>query len=145
LFEKQPFEIGKGRVIRPGKDITVVSTGSITANAFEAARILEQQGIDVELIGMPTVWPVDKALIQQSSAKTRRVVTIEEHYVIGGLGTIVQEICSEFQPTPVKKLGVPHEYATSGPYAELLSHYGLDASSIADSIKSFVKLPVNTN
>jgi transketolase len=83
---------------------------------------------------MATVWPIDAAAIQTSAAKTGRVVTVEEHYLIGGLGTIVQEVLSG-QPVPVTKLGIPHQYATSGPYLEILAHYGLDANGIVKAIQ----------
>jgi transketolase len=140
LFEKQPFTIGKGRIARAGKDVTVVITGTVAGSVLEAAAILEQHGIDAEIISMPTVWPIDRELILQSVSKTKQVVTIEEHYVVGGLGTIVQEVCSEEFPVRVKKLGIPHEYAISGPYDQLLAHYGLDGKSIAASIEAFAKL-----
>jgi transketolase len=138
LFEKQPFTIGKGRIVRPGKDVTLVTTGSIAGKVLEAALVLEQHGIDAEILSMPTVWPIDRDLIVQSGTKTKRMVTVEEHYVVGGLGTIVQEVCSEEFPIRVKKLGIPHEYALSGPYDQLLAHYGLDGESIAASVESFV-------
>ena len=139
LFDKQPLAIGGGRIIRPGKDLTVVMTGAVAGIVLEAVEILAGRGIDAELIAMPTVWPVDRDLILQSCAKTRRAFTVEEHYVIGGLGTMVQEICAEELPIPVKKTGVPHEYAVSGPYQQLLAHYGLAAESIAASAAEFIQ------
>jgi transketolase len=145
LLEKGPFEIGKGRVIRTGGDVTVVMTGSIAGNVLEAVDILERRGIDTELLAMPTVWPIDRDLVARSCAKTGRAVTVEEHYVVGGLGTIVQELCCEQAPVPVKKLGIPHVYALSGPYSELLAYYGLDAKSIASSIEGFVKDQISGN
>jgi transketolase len=137
LFEPEPFVIGHGRVLREGRDVTVISTGSLTGAGMEAAEILAAAGIDVLLAGMPTVCPVDRELTVDCARKTGRVVTLEEHYVIGGLGTIVQEVLSEEFPVIVKKLGIPHAYATSGPYKELLAHYGLDAAGIAKSIREF--------
>jgi transketolase len=139
LFDKQPLEVGRGRIIRPGKDITVVMTGAVAGIVLEAVEILASRGIDAELIAMPTVWPIDRDLILQSCAKTRRALIVEEHYVIGGLGTIVQEMCGEELPIPVKKIGVPHEYAVSGPYQKLLAHYGLDKESIASSAAEFIQ------
>jgi transketolase len=137
LFEKRPFSIGKGRVVRPGNDVTLVMTGTVAADVLEAGEILAGRGIDAEIIAMPTVWPIDRELVLQSCAKTRKVVTIEEHYVIGGLGTFVQELCSEELPVPVKKIGIPHGYASSGPYRELLAFYGLDGKSLASAIADF--------
>ena len=139
LFEEQPFQIGKGRVARKGKDVTVIMTGSLAGNVMEAADLLAQRGIEAEILAMPTVYPLDKDLILSSAAVTERIVTVEEHYVIGGLGTMVQELCCEQLPLPVKKLGVPHLYATSGSYRELLAHYGLDAAGIAAGVEAFVQ------
>ncbi|MDR1710439.1 MAG: transketolase family protein [Propionibacteriaceae bacterium] len=130
IFEPGPFAIGKARVAREGSDVTLVSTGNLTAPALEAAAMAGENGVSVEVLAMPTVWPLDAAALLTSAAKTGRVVTVEEHYVIGGLGTIVQETLSG-QAVPVMKLGIPHEYATSGPYLEVLAHYGLDARGIA--------------
>ena len=127
------FVLGQARLVREGTDITLVATGNLTRAAIEAADQLAAKGISAEILGMPTVWPIDAAAIRQSVAKTGRVVTIEEHYVIGGLGTIIQEVLSG-QPVPVTKLGIPHEYATSGPYLEVLSHYGLDAEGIVNRV-----------
>ena len=138
LYETSEFHIGRGRVVAPGKDVTLVSTGSITAYAAMAADILQNRRVSVELIAMPTVVPIDQDLLLRSTKKTGRVVTLEEHYVIGGLGTIVQEVLSEIHPVKVKKLGLPHGYTTSGPYEELLHYYGLDAAGIAASIESYI-------
>ncbi|MCL2000659.1 MAG: transketolase [Planctomycetes bacterium] len=139
LFEKTPFVIGKGKVVKPGKAVTVIMTGSLAGSVMAAVELLAVRGIDVELVAMPTVSPLDKELILASARKTGRVVTVEEHYVAGGLGTLVQEVCSENHPVPVAKLGIPHEYAISGPYGQLLAHYGLDSEGIADAIEKFVR------
>jgi transketolase len=139
LFDPEPFVIGKGRVLRDGGDVTIISTGALTGAAIEAAALLAGGGISARLVGMPTVWPIDRELVIDCARKTGRVVTLEEHYVIGGLGTIIQETVSEEYPVPVKKLGIPHTYATSGPYGELLTYYGLDAAGIAKSVREFVK------
>ena len=106
---------------------------------MEAADILEKRGIKVEVLAMPTVCPIDADLIEKSAAKTGRIITVEEHYVIGGLGSIVSELSAEKLNVPVKRLGVPHTYAVSGPYQELLAYYGLDAKSIADSVEKYLK------
>ncbi|MDR3255755.1 MAG: transketolase family protein [Synergistaceae bacterium] len=138
LFEQSPLEIGKGRILREGSDVTVISTGTLTGAAIEAAGFLEARGVSARLVGMPTVYPIDRDLVLESARSTGLVVTVEEHYVIGGLGTIVQEVLSEELPTKVRKLGLPHVYATSGPYRELLAHYGLDAPGLAASVEDFV-------
>lgn len=140
LFKKDPFVIGKGRKISEGEDITLISTGSTTAFAMEAVRLLKEEGIHVEHIGMPTVWPADEKMIVESARKTGRIITVEEHYEKGGLGTIVLETCNANEVSvPVKMLGVPHDYASNGPYDELMAYYKLDAKGIADAVKDFLK------
>ncbi|MDR3120473.1 MAG: transketolase [Clostridiales bacterium] len=136
LFPPAPFTIGRGKIAKSGKDATLIVTGSIAANALRAAELLESRGLSVEVLSMPTVTPIDRDLILESVKKTGRVFTVEEHYVVGGLGTIVSELCGEEYPVPVKKLGLPHGYTTSGPYQELLAYYKLDAAGIADSIQN---------
>jgi len=139
LFDEKPFAIGKGAVVREGGDVTIVVTGALAGSVMDAAETLFGVGISARVVSMPTVWPVDRDLIEESARKTGRIITVEEHYLIGGLGTIVQEVCAETFPVPVMKIGVPHVYATSGPYNELLSHYGLDAPGIEKAVRSFVK------
>jgi transketolase len=139
LFEDAAFEIGKGRMIRVGTDVTIISTGSTTKAAIEAADNLEKRGISVRLIGMPTVFPIDKDLVIESAKKTKGIITVEEHYRDGGLGTIVSEVLSTNYPTRVERLGIPQIYASSGPYEELLAYYGLDAKGIENSAVNFLK------
>lgn len=140
LFEERPFEIGKGQVLREGSDVTIISTGSTTLDALEAVEILRKSGISAELIGMPTVWPLDRELVLQSAKKTGKVVTVEEHYVSGGLGTIVSESLSEEPNIIVRRLGMPNAYAiTCGDYRKLLSYYRLDGQGISDQVNEFLK------
>lgn len=139
LFEEEPFVIGKGRIIRDGTDVTIISTGSVTKAAMEAADNLMKKGVSVRLIGMPTVYPLDEELVIESALRTGRIITVEEHYADGGLGTLVSEVCSTKCPVRVKRIGVPKEYASSGPYNELLSYYGLDAAGIEKSTIEFLK------
>lgn len=139
LFEEKPFEIGKGSILKEGTDVTIISTGTETGPALEAAKAIEEAGISVQVIGMPTVCPIDEALVIGAAKKTGKIVTVEEHYYHGGLGTMVAEVCAENCPVPVKMIGVPKEYATSGPYDELLHYYGLDAEGIAGAVIEFVK------
>ena len=135
LFDEKPFQIGKGEVLCKGLDLTIISTGSTTLNALEAVEILKTVGIRARLIGLPTVWPIDAALVIQAATETGRVVTVEEHYADGGLGTIVTEVLSELPNIVVKRLGMPKAYAiTCGDYRELLRYYHLDAAGIAGSV-----------
>jgi transketolase len=139
LFDEKPFEIGKGRIISEGTDITIISTGSTTMAAIEAADNLSKQGVSVRLIGMPTVCPIDEDLVIESAQRTKGIITVEEHYADGGLGTMVSEVCSTRCPVRVKRLGLPKNYASSGEYDGLLSYYGLDAKGIEKSAIDFLK------
>ena len=139
LFDPKPFVIGKGSILCDGSDVTLISTGSTTEAALKAAEMLAEQGISVQLIGMPTVCPIDRELVIEAARKTGRIVTVEEHYVEGGLGTMVSEVTGSECPVPVLRLGVPKDYATSGPYRDILSYYGLDAAGIAESVKGFAR------
>lgn len=133
------FEIGKGTILREGKDVTVVTTGICVGAALEAAEMLAADGIDAEVINICTIKPLDKELIAASAKKTGRVVTAEEHSVIGGLGSAVCDALSELCPTPVKKIGMQDVFGESGPADELVVKYGLDAKGIYTSVKDFVK------
>ena len=138
LYEETLFTIGKGRIIREGADVTIIVTGAMADSVLEAAEELSKSGVDARVVAMPTIWPIDRELVEQSARKTGKLVTVEEHYVIGGLGTMVQEVIAETVPVPVKKIGIPHCYATSGPYDALLAHYGLDATGITRSTMEFL-------
>ena len=140
LFEREPFVIGKGKVLLEGTDVTLISTGSCTLDALKAVEILEKQGISTKLIGMPTALPLDAELVRRASAQTGKVVTVEEAYVHGGLGSLVTEAVSDMAGVTVKRLGMPMGYAiTSGNYRELLAYYHLDGEGIANSVAEFVK------
>lgn len=132
------FEIGKGILEREGSDVTVVATGLCTISALEAAEALAQKGISCEVINIHTIKPLDADLICQSAAKTGKVVTVEEHNVIGGLGGAVCEVLSERQPTPVKRIGVQDVFGESGPAVELLHKYGLDGEGVTQQIEAFL-------
>ena len=138
LFEEREFVIGKGQVIREGSDVTIIATGSATRSAMEAAENLAKKNISVRLIGMPTVMPIDQDLVIESAKITKGVITVEEHYQDGGLGTIVSEVLSSNCPTRVKRIGIPKVFASSGPYEELLAYYGLDAQGIESKTIGFL-------
>lgn len=139
IFEEEPFVIGKGRKVADGSDVTIVSTGSVTAAVIAANEMLKANGISADIIAMPTINPLDEDMILKSVAKTGRVVTVEEHYVYGGIGTMISDLLCRELPAKVCKLGVPHDYATNGPYNEILAKYGLDAAGICASVAAFVK------
>jgi transketolase len=133
------FEIGKGIVMREGNDVTIVATGLCVGESLEAAKQLEEKGIHAEVINIHTIKPLDEELVIASAKKTGKVVTVEEHSVIGGLGSAVCDVLSENAPTKVLKIGVNDTYGESGPAKELLVKYGLTADSIAARTESFVK------
>lgn len=132
------FEIGKGVVLREGKDVTIVATGLCVSESVAAAELLAAEGIDAEVINIHTIKPLDEELILSSAAKTGKVVTVEEHSVIGGLGSAVCDTLSEKTPTKVMKIGINDTFGESGPAVELIKKYGLDAESIARRVKEFV-------
>jgi len=136
---EREFVIGKGQLLRDGTDLTIISTGSTTVEALKAAEAMAEKGVSVMVIGMPTVCPIDEEIVLMAAEKTGRILTVEEHYVHGGLGTMVAEICAEKRPTPIKMHGVPKEYATSGSYEELLHYYKLDAEGIEEVAMDFIK------
>ncbi len=132
------FEIGKGVVLREGKDVTLVATGLCAYESLEAARLLEKDGIDAEVINIHTIKPLDEELIVASAVKTGKVVTVEEHSVIGGLGSAVCDALSEKAPTRVMKIGMNDVFGESGPAVALIQKYGLDAESIYKKVKAYV-------
>ena len=135
--EDYKFELGKGVVLREGKDITLIATGLPVAETLEAAEKLAADGIDAKVINIHTIKPLDEELIVEAAKETGKVVTIEEHSVIGGLGSAVCDVLSEKAPTKVMKIGINDTYGESGPAVELVKKYGLDAESIYKKIKEF--------
>lgn len=133
------FEIGKGVVLKEGKDVTIVATGLCVSEALAAAEKLAADGIDAEIINIHTIKPLDDELIAASAKKTGKVVTVEEHSVIGGLGSAVCDCLCEKAPTPVCKIGVNDVFGESGPAVKLIEKYGLDANGIYEKVKVFVK------
>ena len=132
------FEVGKGVVLREGKDITIIATGLCVDSALEAAKMLEQDGIDAQVINIHTIKPIDKDLIVEAATKTGKIVTVEEHSIIGGLGGAVAEVLVENAPVPMKRIGVNDVYGESGPAVKLLEKYGLDGKGVYNSVKEFL-------
>ncbi len=132
------FEIGKGSVVREGSDVTIVATGICVDSALGAAQKLQEEGISAEVINICTIKPLDEDLIVASAKKTGRVVTVEEHSVIGGLGSAVCDALSAKLPTPVKKLGMQDVFGESGSAAALVAKYGLDAEGVYKSVKEYL-------
>ena len=133
------FELGKGVVLREGKDLTIIATGLPVYNCLEAAEKLAEDGIDAKVINIHTIKPLDEELVVAAAKETGKVVTVEEHSVIGGLGSAVCDVLSEQAPAKVLKIGINDVFGESGPAAELLVKYGLDTESIYKKIKEFSK------
>jgi transketolase len=132
------FEIGKGAVLREGKDVTIAATGLPVASCLEAAEMLAADGIQAKVINIHTIKPLDEELIVEAAKETGRVVTVEEHSVIGGLGSAVCDCLSEKAPTRVHKIGINDVYGESGPAVGLLHKYGLDGEGVYAQIKAFL-------
>ena len=134
--EDYSFEIGKGRVLKEGDDITIIATGLCVSESLEAAKMLEEEGISVKVINMHTIKPIDEELIIKSSKETNKIFTVEEHSIIGGLGDAVCAVTCANDPIPVIKIGINDVYGESGPAVELLKKYGLNSEGIYKQIKS---------
>ena len=132
------FEIGKGVVLKEGTDLTIIATGLEVNESLEAAKMLEADGISVEVINMHTIKPLDEELVVQTAAKTGKVVTVEEHSIIGGLGSAVAEVLAEKQPAKLLRIGVEDRFGESGPAVKLLEKYELDAAGICKKVKAFL-------
>ena len=137
--ETYEFQLGKGIVLREGTDVTLFATGLEVNESLIAADLLEKEGISAQVVNIHTIKPLDEELIVECAKKTGKVVTVEEHSVIGGLGSAVCDVLSENYPTKVLKIGVNDVFGESGPAVELIKKYGLDGASIAEKVKAFVK------
>lgn len=132
--ENYKFEL-KGRILREGKDVTIITNGETLAEVIECAELLKESGIEAQVINMPVVKPLDNAIILESAKKTGFVVTVENHSIIGGLGSAVCEVLSENMPTPVYRIGINDEFGQSGEQRALMEHYGLTSEKLAEKIR----------
>lgn len=128
------FELGKGIELKDGKDCTIIATGLCVSESLEAAKILEEKGIDAQVINIHTIKPLDEELVIAAAQKTGRIFTVEEHSIIGGLGAAVAEVLSEKCPTKLTRIGMKDVFGESGPAKELLHKYELDAEGIANRV-----------
>jgi transketolase len=138
MDEGYTFQIGKGVLMEEGDDITLIGTGTVLVRAWEAVQLLKKRGIHPRLINIHTIKPLDRDLIVRAARETGRIVTVEEHYRIGGLGSAVSELLAQVHPVPMRFIGVDDQYASNGPYEELLGLYGLLAEQIAETAVSFL-------
>ena len=136
--ENYSFEIGKGEVLMEGDDVAILATGLMVAEAIEAGKTLKEQGINARVINLATIKPLDEELVLKAAQECGKVITCEEHSVIGGLGEAVCGVLSEKCPTPVRRIGVNDEFGCSGPAAELLKRFGLCADHIVEVAKDFL-------
>ncbi len=135
--EDYKFELGKGVVLREGKDITLIATGLPVAATLEVAERLATEGVEAAVINIHTIKPLDEELVVKYAKKTGKVVTIEEHSIIGGLGSAVCDVLSQQAPTKVLKIGINDMFGESGPAVELIKKYGLDADGIYEKVKNW--------
>ena len=136
--ESFKFEIGKGEVLQDGNDIAIIATGIMVGEAVKAGEELRSQGINARVINLSTIKPLDEELILKAAEECGRIVTCEEHSIIGGLGEAVSSLLSEKLPTPVRRIGVNDEFGHSGPAAELLKDFGLSAENIVETVKAWL-------
>ena len=132
------FEIGKGTILKEGTDVTIVATGICVDSALKAADLLEKDGINAEVINICTIKPLDEEIIINSAKKTGKVVTCEEHSVIGGLGSAVCDALCKSYPAPVYKIGMQDRFGESGSAADLLAKYKLDGQGVYEQVKEFL-------
>ena len=137
--ETYHFEMGKGVTLRDGKDLTIVATGLMVWEALVAAESLAKEGIDARVINIHTLKPLDEELVVRAARETGKIVTVEEHSVIGGLGSAVCDAVSGACPCVVKKIGVEDSFGMSGPAVELLKKFGLSAENIVEKVRELVR------
>lgn len=139
LFEDDyVFELGRGVTMTEGSDVTIIGTGTVLQKAFGAAKLLQQRGVSVRLINIHTIKPLDKDLILTAAEETGAIVTVEEHYLAGGLGSAIAELLAREHPTRMRMIGVDDQFASNGPYEQLLGLYGLQEEQIADTVTEFI-------
>ncbi len=136
--EAYRFELGKAVVVREGSDVTLISTGVQTARTLEAADSLAGEGIDAQVLHVPTLKPLDTVAIVEAASRTGLVATVEEHSIIGGLGGAVAETLIEHHPVPMKRIGLPDTFAESGPDDALLDKYGISSARVTEAVRNLV-------
>ena len=137
--EDYKFEIGKGEIVKDGTDVAIIANGLLAYEAIKAGEMLAEAGINAMIINMATIKPLDEELVLAAAKKCGKIITCEEHSIIGGLGEAVCAVLSEKLPTPVKRIGVNDEFGHSGPAVDLLKQFGLCAEHIVEVAKEFCK------
>lgn len=136
------FEIGKGKMLTEGDDLTIVATGLLVSEALAAAELLRERNVYARVINMATIKPIDRDILIRAARETGAIVTAEEHNIIGGLGSAVAEVIAETVPVPVVRVGVEDTFGQSGPAADLLKLYGLTADNIADKAEKALAMKI---
>jgi transketolase len=140
LYEEDVnFTLGKGIVIKEGHDVALIGTGTVLSKAVAASKLLEEAGVSVRLIDMHTIKPLDRDLVLSAAREIGKIVTVEEHFVAGGLGSAIAELCSQEYPVQIKMIGIGDNFASNGPYEELLGKYGFQPDQIRDTVIVFLK------
>jgi len=140
LYEEDvDFTLGKGIVIKEGHDVALIGTGTVLSKAVAASKLLEEAGVSVRLIDMHTIKPLDRDLVLSAARDIGKIVTVEEHFVTGGLGSAIAELCSQEYPVQIKMIGIGDNFASNGPYEELLGKYGFQPDQIRDTVIVFLK------
>ncbi len=132
------FRLGKGIVIKDGRDVALIGTGTVLSKAVAAAKLLEEAGVSVRLIDIHTIKPLDRDLILATAREVGKIVTVEEHFIAGGLGSAIAEICSQEHPVRMKMIGINDLYASNGPYEQLIGKYGLQPDQIKETVLTFL-------
>jgi transketolase len=132
------FRPGKGIVINDGHDVALIGTGTVLSKAVAAAKLLEESGVSVRLIDIHTIKPLDRNLILSAAREIGKIVTVEEHFLAGGLGSAIAELCSQEFPVKMKMIGINDLYASNGPYEELIGKYGLQPDQIKETVIKFL-------
>ena len=138
IYENEKFEIGKGGQLGEGTDATIIATGVVVPKAIEAMEILQAKGINIRVIDMHTIKPIDKEIIVKSAKETKNIITIEDHSIIGGLGSAVCEVLAENYPKKVYRMGIKDEFGKSGKAEDLLKYFKIDKDSIAEFIEKII-------
>ena len=133
------FEIGKGVTLREGKDLTLIATGTVLQKAVAASDLLRKKGITARVINMHTLKPIDRKIILQAAKETGKILTLEENYLRGGLGSLVCSVVSSEYPVPVRMIGIDDTFVGTGPYEDLLAKFGLQAEQIVETAMAFLR------
>lgn len=138
IYENEKFEIGKGVQLGDGADATIIATGVVVSEAIEAMEELKAKGINIRVVDMHTIKPIDKEIIIKSAKETKNIITIEDHSIIGGLGSAVCEVLAENYPKKVYRMGIKDEFGKSGKAEDLLKYFKIDKDSIAEFIEKII-------